>query len=159
MVVGNRRRHRLVWRRTEDHRHLALYSHPVRLTLSRPWAPTRGPGPRCDLPPLVRHPDGSVHRLDRGTHHLIGALAPGHSPRGEAAVSLPPGSLLLLYTDGLVETRLRHFDEGIDTLCTALTDQDPTHPLDQTCDGLIQELADRDPQDDVALQAIRVDGP
>jgi serine phosphatase RsbU (regulator of sigma subunit) len=110
------------------------------------------------LPPLVRHPDGSVHRLDRGTHHLIGALAPGHSPRGEAAVSLPPGSLLLLYTDGLVETRLRHFDDGIDTLCTALTDLDPTHPLEQICDDLVKELVDPDPQDDVALLAIRIDG-
>jgi hypothetical protein len=34
------------------------------------------------LPPLIRRPDRGVERLDRGTHHLIGALPPGTSPRG-----------------------------------------------------------------------------
>jgi serine phosphatase RsbU (regulator of sigma subunit) len=109
------------------------------------------------LPPLVRHPNGSVHRLDRGAHHLIGALPPGTSPRGEAAVSLPPGSLILFYTDGLVETRLRHFDDGIDALCAALSRIDPAHPLDQVCEDLIKEMVDPDPQDDVALLALRID--
>ncbi len=111
------------------------------------------------LPPLVRHPNGSVHRLDRGAHHLIGALPPGTSPRGEAAVSLPPGSLILFYTDGLVETRLRHFDDGIDALCAALSRIDPAHPLDQVCEDLIKEMVDPDPQDDVALLALRIDHP
>jgi len=109
------------------------------------------------LPPLVRQPDGSVHRLDRGTHHLIGALAPGAVRRGEAAVSLAPGSLILLYTDGLVETRLRHFDEGIDALCAALTALDPTAPLDQLCEDLVKEMVDPNPDDDVAVLALRID--
>jgi len=37
--------------------------------------------------------------------------------RGEAAEALAPGSLLLLYTDGLVETRDHDIDQGIDRLC------------------------------------------
>src|SRR5215217_2107519 len=59
------------------------------------------------LPPLVRHRDGRVERVERGASPLIGVLEPGRRPRNEAALSLPEGSLLVLYTDGLVETRER----------------------------------------------------
>jgi serine phosphatase RsbU (regulator of sigma subunit) len=59
------------------------------------------------LPPLVRHHDGTVDRIERGASPLIGVLEPGRRPRNEAALSLPEGSLLVLYTDGLVETRER----------------------------------------------------
>jgi hypothetical protein len=57
------------------------------------------------LPPILRHRDGSVHRVERGTSPLIGVLAPGVRPRNEATVTVPEGALLVLYTDGLVETR------------------------------------------------------
>ena len=109
------------------------------------------------LPPLVRRPDGSVDRLDRGTHHLIGALPPGTVRRGEAAVSLPPGWLLALYTDGLVESRARHFDEGIEALAGALARADATGPLDRLCDELVEVMVDPAPQDDVALLVLRID--
>src|SRR3954452_14381533 len=62
------------------------------------------------LPPLIRHPSGRVERLDRGTPPPLGALPPGQERRGEAPATLPAGSLLLLYTDCLVETRTRSFD-------------------------------------------------
>jgi serine phosphatase RsbU (regulator of sigma subunit) len=109
------------------------------------------------LPPLVRHPDGTVDRLDRGTHHLIGALAPGAARRGEAAVSLTPGSLLVLYTDGLVETRARHFDEGIDQLSAVLARADATGGLERLCDDVVEAMVDPDPQDDVALLVLRIE--
>jgi serine phosphatase RsbU (regulator of sigma subunit) len=109
------------------------------------------------LPPLVRHPGGRVERLDRGTHHLIGALPPGQDRRGEAAATLPPGSLLLLYTDGLVETRTRSFDDGIDLLTTALATRHDEQTPAQTCEALLQTLIDGDPEDDVAILAIHID--
>jgi len=110
------------------------------------------------LPPLVRHMDGSVQRLERGAHHLIGALPPWESFRGEAAVTLPAGSVLLLYTDGLVETHTRSFDDGIYQLSTALADQAPEQPPTQICDALITAMVGEDPEDDVALLVIRI-GP
>jgi serine phosphatase RsbU (regulator of sigma subunit) len=109
------------------------------------------------LPPLVRHPGGRVERLDRGTHHLIGALPPGQDRRGEAAAALPPGSLLLLYTDGLVETRTRGFDDGIDRLAAALADRRDDEAPIQICDALLQALVSGDPEDDVAVLAIHVE--
>jgi serine phosphatase RsbU (regulator of sigma subunit) len=108
------------------------------------------------LPPLVRDSDG-VHRLDRGSHHLIGVIAPGQQPRGEAAASLAPGSTLLLYTDGLVETRARHFDEGIDDLATALAALDPNSSPEDVCDALLDAMINPLPEDDVAVLALRLD--
>ena len=110
------------------------------------------------LPPLVRLPDGTVRRLAGGAHHLIGALPPGVVRRGEAAVTLPAGSLLLLYTDGLVETRVRSFDDGIDLLSTALAALPAQQTPAQICDALVGAMVGDDPEDDVALLAIRV-GP
>jgi serine phosphatase RsbU (regulator of sigma subunit) len=109
------------------------------------------------LPPLIRHPGGRIERLDRGTHHLIGALPPDQGSRGEAAAALPPGSLLLLYTDGLVETRTRSFDDGIDLLAAALADRRDDETPAQTCDTLLHALVSGDPEDDVAVLAIHVD--
>jgi serine phosphatase RsbU (regulator of sigma subunit) len=109
------------------------------------------------LPPLIRHPGGRIERLDRGTHHLIGALPPEQGSRGEAAAALPPGSLLLLYTDGLVETRTRSFDDGIDLLAAALADGHDDQTPAQTCDALLQALMGGDPEDDVAVLAIHID--
>jgi serine phosphatase RsbU (regulator of sigma subunit) len=111
------------------------------------------------LPPLLRHPGGRIERLDRGTHHLIGALPPGQTPRGEAAAVLPAGSVLLLYTDGLVETRTRSFDDGIALLSAALADLDTDLTAPQIVDALVDAMVGTDPEDDVALLAIHIDHP
>jgi len=109
------------------------------------------------LPPLVRHPDGSVHRLDRGSSPLIGALAPGVTHRAEAAEVLPPGSLLLLYTDGLVETRDHDVDRGIDRVCVTLGGLDPDAGPEQVCDAVVAEMVEPEHDDDVALLAVKTD--
>src|SRR3954451_13830886 len=111
------------------------------------------------LPPLIRDPAGHVRRLDRGTHHLIGVLPPGGSPRGETAVTLVPGSLILLYTDGLVETRTRHYDDGINELAATLTALDHQSSPEQVCDALIKAMVTTRPNDDVALLALQIDNP
>jgi serine phosphatase RsbU (regulator of sigma subunit) len=80
------------------------------------------------------------------------------SPPGAVAwAALPAGSLLLLYTDGLVETRTRSFDDGIKLLAAALADQCDDQTPAQTCDALLRALVGDDPEDDVAVLAIRVD--
>jgi Stage II sporulation protein E (SpoIIE)/GAF domain len=75
--------------------------------------------------PLLRLTDGAVGPLDGGRPDpLLGAVR--QAERRDRVQHLPPGSLLLLYTDGLVETRTAPLDEGTarlrDTLSTRATD-------------------------------------
>jgi serine phosphatase RsbU (regulator of sigma subunit) len=106
------------------------------------------------LPPLVRHPDGTVERLDRGASPLIGVLPSAR--RSEAAVALAPGSLLVLYTDGLVETRHRPYDHGIDLMASTLAALNLDAEPDQVCDTLLDRLVDHRQDDDIALLTLRI---
>jgi chemotaxis family two-component system sensor kinase Cph1 len=81
-------------------------------------------------------------------------LAP--PPGGEGAAALPAGSLLL-YTDGLVETRNRGFDEGIGVLSAVLADLDVDLAPPQIADALVEAMVGDDPEDGVALLAICID--
>ncbi len=71
----------------------------------------------------------------------------------QASVELSPGDLLLLYTDGLVESRTMTLTEGMDRLCEAVE----TGPdlLDALLDHVGEQLAVETRQDDVALVALR----
>ena len=108
-------------------------------------------------PPVVRPPDGAAFRLDRALSPLIGALPPGERVRSEAAVTLPAGALLLLYTDGLVESRGRDIEGGIDLLCATVTAVDPRATPDQVCGAILASMIGPDRDDDVALLVIRID--
>jgi serine phosphatase RsbU (regulator of sigma subunit) len=109
------------------------------------------------LPPILRHPDGSVHQIQRASSPLIGVLRPGEQRRSEAALSISRGSLLLLYTDGLVETRQREYDTGIDELCAALTGLDSRTGPEEVCEELLRALVGGLQEDDIALLAVRID--
>ena len=111
------------------------------------------------LPPLLRTPDGTVTVLRRGAAPLIGAVPPGQARRGEGAVLLPTGSTLLLYTDGLVETRTDDLDTRIDTLSTAFAALDPNVTPDQICDALLAAMSQPGQDDDIALLAVCIDQP
>jgi len=108
-------------------------------------------------PPVVRPPDGAAFRLDRALSPLIGALPPGERVRSEAAVTLPAGALLLLYTDGLVESRGRDIEGGIDLLCATVSAVDPRATPDAVCGAIITSMIGPDRDDDVALLVIRID--
>jgi serine phosphatase RsbU (regulator of sigma subunit) len=109
------------------------------------------------LPPLLRHPDGAVERLERARSALIGAPLVEPVPRPETAVALGRGATLVLYTDGLVEDRRRPLDAGLDRLSAAVGAHPAGAPLDELCDAVITALdADRS-DDDVALLALRVE--
>lgn len=107
------------------------------------------------LPPIVRRPDGRVHRIDRGTSPLIGVLRPGGRRRSEAVVALPSGSMLLLYTDGLVESRDRDFDTGIDELCAALAEVGTGTGPEDVCEAVVRAMGQRW-EDDVALLVVGI---
>ena len=116
------------------------------------------------LPPLLKLPDGEVRRLEGGQGVLIGGTLPDMTPPPwqEARELVPAGSLLVLYTDGLVEHRGGDLGDGLTALQDALTELD-TGPADgPVCasviaDALLDRVLDADAQeDDAALLVARI---
>jgi serine phosphatase RsbU (regulator of sigma subunit) len=104
------------------------------------------------LPPLLRRPDGIVEVL-AGQPELLLGLDPA-APRSERVVDLEPGSILLLYSDGLVERRTADLDHGIARLADALARDGDLDP-EKLCDRLIAEVGVDNNDDDIALLALR----
>jgi PAS domain S-box-containing protein len=101
-------------------------------------------------PPAVRHPDGRVEFIDVPQGMILG-VHHDHYPTMEAR--LAPGSVLALYTDGLVEQPGQDIDAGMSRLARTLT-ASPARSLDQLCDTV---LASPGPyaSDDIALLLAR----
>ncbi|MFG3017914.1 SpoIIE family protein phosphatase [Streptomyces sp. NPDC048254] len=106
-------------------------------------------------PPAVVPPDGAAYFLDLPCNPPLGVAAP---PLDMAEMTLPEDSLLVLYTDGLVESAGRDIDEGMARLRRRLgTGYDGAPGLDGLCDDLIAEMLP-DPyriSDDAALLVAR----
>lgn len=112
-------------------------------------------------PPVLLHLGGraEVLRVPPGAPIGVGGV-------DFEAVELdaPAGATLLLYTDGLVESRLRDVWTGIEQLrerlaATAqLTGHDHPPPLEALCDEVLDMLGPGDRDDDIALLAARFDG-
>jgi PAS domain S-box-containing protein len=80
-------------------------------------------------------------------------LGVGGIPFETTTVDFSPGDLLVLYTDGLVETRLHPIDDRLNVLLSFL--DEPHRPLEETCDLLLYGLRHPDDHDDVALLVAR----
>ncbi|MGY3205986.1 SpoIIE family protein phosphatase [Streptomyces sp. TE5632] len=104
-------------------------------------------------PPLLRRPDGRVRVLDLAGGPLLGIDGSATYPTTE--VDLSPGSLLVLYTDGLVESPGTDFEDALadlGRLLTALGDR----PLDDLANALVQHGARPEGRvDDVALLLLK----
>ncbi|MET7688139.1 SpoIIE family protein phosphatase [Streptomyces sp. NPDC005483] len=100
--------------------------------------------------PALATPDGTVEFLDIPAGPPLGL---GGLPFEAAEIELPEGSLLALYTDGLIEARGRDIDKGLDALREALARSAPS--LEDTCDTVLQTLLPDHPDDDVALLIAR----
>jgi PAS domain S-box-containing protein len=102
-------------------------------------------------PPLVIAP-GGPHFLEGGRSVPIGAADPAVFRESNAI--LPPGSALLLYTDGLVERRDTPLEERLEQLAAAAGAA--AEDLGGLCDDVLSTvLGDAEPGDDVALLAVR----
>ncbi|MFI5827155.1 SpoIIE family protein phosphatase [Streptomyces sp. NPDC051578] len=112
-------------------------------------------------PPVLLHLGGraEVLRVPPGAPIGVGGV-------DFEAVELdaPAGATLLLYTDGLVESRLRDVWTGIEQLrerlatTAQLTGVDHPPPLEALCDDVLDMLGPGDRDDDIALLAARFDG-
>lgn len=81
---------------------------------------------------------------------LLGAAEDGYEV---ASLRLRIGDLLLLYSDGLVESRDRSLDEGLATLVrSARGSTDP----EQVIAAVLRALGSTDPEDDTCLLALQV---
>ncbi|HEX6448466.1 MAG TPA: GAF domain-containing SpoIIE family protein phosphatase [Trebonia sp.] len=105
------------------------------------------------LPPVLAMPDGVTRTPDLPSGQSLGL---GSAVYGQARIKLPPGAVIALYTDGLVETRTRSFDQGILALRAALSDRHCR--LETACDSLIASLAERY-EDDVTVVLARIQRP
>ncbi|MGW3571793.1 SpoIIE family protein phosphatase [Streptomyces sp. NPDC000941] len=107
-------------------------------------------------PPAIVDPDGTTHFPDVVPDPPLGAAIP---PFETHEVQLPDGSLLVLYTDGLVESSTVDIDEGMARLAQALTRAAtlPSEPPDRVCEAVVGALLPEqsETQDDAALLIAR----
>jgi sigma-B regulation protein RsbU (phosphoserine phosphatase) len=101
------------------------------------------------LPPILIEATGNARTLDSPADLPLGAdLKP---TRRATTTNLPPGSTLLLYTDGLIERRDRPLPEGIRLL---LQEAIPGNAEDLCSRLAVRLLPAEGPTDDVAVLAI-----
>ncbi|MGW5398027.1 SpoIIE family protein phosphatase [Streptomyces sp. NPDC003952] len=98
------------------------------------------------LPPVLAAAGRRPRLLDLPTGAPLGV---GGIAFHTTAFDLNPGDRLVLYTDGLVETRQHSIDERLNTLLHTL--DGPRRPLDDTCQWLLHSLRHPDDHDDVAV--------
>jgi serine phosphatase RsbU (regulator of sigma subunit) len=102
------------------------------------------------LPPVAAWPGRPAAPVEVAPDILIGV--PGGRPRSSVTVDLPPGAALCLYTDGLVERRGLLLDDGIATLCAAITVSEP----EAACAAVMAAMTEPGPHaDDIALLMLR----
>ena len=108
------------------------------------------------LPPLVATGDGQVDYLDKVAGSMLGASPDTAYPVGQRR--LPAGSMLLNYTDGLIENGRRDLTDGLDALAGVMR-RSGALTAEQTCTAVRKALLGTDPRDDdVCLLAVRLRG-
>jgi anti-sigma regulatory factor (Ser/Thr protein kinase) len=101
-------------------------------------------------PPILVCPDGTTQVVDVPAGPPLGL---GSLPFEATELTIPEGSLLALFTDGLVETRGHDIDERIDELRDALARSVPS--LEELCDTVLESLHTETRTDDIALLVAR----
>jgi len=101
------------------------------------------------LPPLLAEPGAAPRYLLEARSGALGSRA-GRRARVEQRTPLPPGSRLLLYTDGLIERRNRRIDAGFEVLARTYAGKRDS-PLPGLTVALADMLVGQDHADDVCL--------
>jgi phosphoserine phosphatase RsbU/P len=102
------------------------------------------------LPPIIAGPGEPAAPASLIPDLLIGV--PALQPRRVTTLDFPPGAVLCLYTDGLVERRDQPIDHGIARLCAAVTTAEP----EAGCALVMAAMAGYSPHtDDITLLILR----
>ncbi|MEU6227156.1 SpoIIE family protein phosphatase [Streptomyces sp. NPDC047042] len=106
-------------------------------------------------PPALVHPDGTVTFLDRATDPSL-AARPEPVPRLQAGTAFTEGSVLVLYTDGLIERHDEDIDAGLARLADSLARHRDAEP-EALADALLADLLPPTGNtDDTALIVLRL---
>ncbi|QUW84720.1 SpoIIE family protein phosphatase [Streptomyces mirabilis] len=106
-------------------------------------------------PPAIIDPQGHITFPDMPAGAPLG-LGLGLVPFESVELEVPEGTLLALYTDGLVESRDDDIDVGLDRLGAALAESGSS--LEDLCSHVIETLPTQSPADDVTLLLARTHG-
>ncbi|MER7186087.1 ATP-binding SpoIIE family protein phosphatase, partial [Streptomyces hyaluromycini] len=104
------------------------------------------------LSPVLRHPDGTTRITETEGGPPLGVLGQTEFPMTQ--LSLSPGAVLALTTDGMVESPDTDIDDGMERFARDLAGADPAQ-LGLAADAL---LGNAHRADDVALLLMRYDG-
>ncbi len=108
------------------------------------------------LPPLVATRAGEAGYLDEAAGSMLGAAPNTTFTAGRRR--LPAGSVLLNYTDGLIENGRRDLAHGMDALAAVMR-RSATLTAEQICAAVRDSLLGTDIRDDdVCLLAVRLQG-
>ncbi|MGW1539112.1 SpoIIE family protein phosphatase [Streptomyces sp. NPDC002309] len=102
-------------------------------------------------PPAIVDPQGGVTFPDLPTGAPLGTGL--GVPFETVELELPEGSLIALYTDGVIESREHDIDEGMQRLGAALAQ--PDRSLDDLCTRAMEPFEDQAARDDVTLLLVR----
>ncbi len=105
------------------------------------------------LPPLLVRPDGSNELLDVSPAPPLGV---GTGPIQSRTLPIADGSLLVLYTDGLVEKRSKDIDEGLARLRDIFTPDSVELPLEDLCKATLAGVWLDEQRDDIAVLIARL---
>jgi GGDEF domain-containing protein len=105
------------------------------------------------LPPVVLTADGETVVLESHDDLLLGLGL--QTTRADLSLRLPASSTLLLYSDGLIETRGADLDHGLDRLRSA-TRSLATLDVADLCDELVSAMVGDSSDDDVTVLAVRI---
>lgn len=108
-------------------------------------------------PPLMIRPDGDAELMDLPPGMPIGV---GGGAFETTELPAPSGSTLLMYTDGLIESRGFDLEVGVEQLLARLRTSaaEPSTDLEALCDRALGFLGAGDRHDDTALLAARLEG-
>jgi integral membrane sensor domain MASE1/anti-sigma regulatory factor (Ser/Thr protein kinase) len=106
-------------------------------------------------PPPLLVTGGRAEYLRGGRSQPLGLPS---GARTQAQVAVPPGAMLVWYSDGLLERRGEVIDVGLERLAAAARGLPGADPR-AWCDGLLAELTDGRPStDDVVVTCLRLGG-
>ncbi len=105
------------------------------------------------LPPLLVRPDGTSEFLDVSPAPPLGI---GSGPIQSRTLDIEDGSLLVLYTDGLVEKRTEDIDEGLTRLREVFGPDAATRPLEDLCKATLDNVYSDTQRDDIAVLIARL---
>jgi anti-sigma regulatory factor (Ser/Thr protein kinase) len=100
--------------------------------------------------PAIAHLDEPVEFPDIPTGPLLGI---GGLPFESVEMPVEEGSVIALYTDGLISASDQDVDVGMERLCFTLAH--PDRPLEEICDTMVRILLPDRPRDDVAFLVAR----